>query len=187
MKPLFFVLAIGLFSSAAYAQEKDSVLHKGNPPLTKSLVTKSLGFMEWLLDAKISQEHAVVLRKYLVTAWEDESDDDIQATVGMAGMYDHMLSLSEKGREQLKKENLQPVLNNIRADLKDPIAKIFDSAYKAARKADNKKDQNQISSTITPARPITDMMISIIVHDRNVCFRERLKNSLNIQKPESLI
>ena len=31
------------------------------------------------------------------------------------------------------------------------------------------------------------MIISIIVQDKNVCFRVNLKNSLNIQKPESLM
>src|SRR5689334_20678767 len=126
MKPLIIVLAIGLLSSAAYAQEKDSVLHKGNPPLTKSLITKSQGFMEWLLDAKLSPEHTLVFRKFIVNAWEDESEDDIQSTIGMAGMYDHMLSLSEKGRENLKKQNLQPILNSLKEDPNDPIAKIFD-------------------------------------------------------------
>src|SRR5262245_5349693 len=31
------------------------------------------------------------------------------------------------------------------------------------------------------------MMDSITVHDRNVCFNDKLKNSLNIQNPVSLI
>ena len=32
-----------------------------------------------------------------------------------------------------------------------------------------------------------EISVSITVHDKKVCFSERLKNSLNIQKPESLI
>src|SRR5215203_1029781 len=35
--------------------------------------------------------------------------------------------------------------------------------------------------------PITEITVSITVHDKKVCFNESLKNSLNIQNPESLI
>ena len=31
------------------------------------------------------------------------------------------------------------------------------------------------------------MIVSITVHDKKVCFNDNLKNSLNIQKPESLM
>src|SRR5436853_6693535 len=37
----------------------------------------------------------------------------------------------------------------------------------------------------TPASPSTEIVVSITVHDKNVCFNDSLKNSLNIQKPES--
>src|SRR5687767_246820 len=39
----------------------------------------------------------------------------------------------------------------------------------------------------TPRIPTTEIVVSITVHDRKVCLRDRLKNSLNIQKPESFI
>ena len=39
----------------------------------------------------------------------------------------------------------------------------------------------------TPINPKMDMTISIIVQDKNVCFSDKLKNSLNIQNPESFI
>ena len=39
----------------------------------------------------------------------------------------------------------------------------------------------------TPAKPKIEMVVSITVHDKNVCFSVRLKNSLNIQNPESLM
>jgi hypothetical protein len=38
----------------------------------------------------------------------------------------------------------------------------------------------------TPISPIKDMVVSIRVHEKKVCFIERLKNSLNIQKAVSL-
>jgi len=38
----------------------------------------------------------------------------------------------------------------------------------------------------TPASPRTEITVSITVHDKKVCLRDSLKNSLNIQKPESL-
>ena len=42
-------------------------------------------------------------------------------------------------------------------------------------------------NTKTPINPIIEISVSITVQDRNVCFNERLKNSLNIQNPESLM
>ena len=42
-------------------------------------------------------------------------------------------------------------------------------------------------SSNTPNKPKMEMIVSIKVHDKNVCFNERLKNSLNIQNPVSLI
>lgn len=43
------------------------------------------------------------------------------------------------------------------------------------------------SSRSTPINPRIEMIVSITVQDKNVCLSDRLKNSLNIQKPESLI
>src|SRR6187549_3837997 len=43
----------------------------------------------------------------------------------------------------------------------------------------------KISRINTPINPRTEMVVSITVQDKKVCFKERLKNSLNIQKPES--
>jgi len=43
------------------------------------------------------------------------------------------------------------------------------------------------SSNSTPINPIIEMVVSITVQDKKVCFKESLKNSLNIQNPESLI
>src|SRR5690606_35159305 len=42
------------------------------------------------------------------------------------------------------------------------------------------------SSSSTPPRPTIEIVVSITVHDANVCFIDRLKNSLNIQNAESL-
>lgn len=39
----------------------------------------------------------------------------------------------------------------------------------------------------TPIKPSIEIPVSITVHDKKVCFNESPKNSLNIQKPESLI
>lgn len=41
------------------------------------------------------------------------------------------------------------------------------------------------SSNNIPPSPATEIILSITVHERNVCFIDKLKNSLNIQKPES--
>src|SRR5690606_26176601 len=42
------------------------------------------------------------------------------------------------------------------------------------------------SSSSTPASPTIEMVVSITVQEANVCFMDRLKNSLNIQNAESL-
>ena len=42
------------------------------------------------------------------------------------------------------------------------------------------------SSSNTPSRPITDTMVSMADHERSVSRTERLKYSLNSQKPLSL-
>ena len=51
---------------------------------------------------------------------------------------------------------------------------------------DNERYNIQFNSK-TPKSPIKEIRLSIIVQDKKVCFNDRLKNSLNIQKPESLI
>ena len=41
------------------------------------------------------------------------------------------------------------------------------------------------SSNNIPPSPATEIILSITVHERKVCFIDKLKNSLNIQNPES--
>src|SRR5690606_855894 len=43
-----------------------------------------------------------------------------------------------------------------------------------------------ISSSSTPPSPTIEIVVSITVHEANVCLIDRLKNSLNIQNAESL-
>ena len=45
----------------------------------------------------------------------------------------------------------------------------------------------KISNIKTPMSPTKEIIDSMMVHDNKVCWSERLKNSLNIQKPESLM
>ena len=44
-----------------------------------------------------------------------------------------------------------------------------------------------IFSNNTPSKPNMEIVVSITVHDKKVCLSDKLKNSLNIQNPLSLI
>jgi hypothetical protein len=127
-----FVIMFGAVQTAR-AHPQDLVLAQGNPPLTQSMVDKSVGLLEWSLEIRMSPEHRSMLQKALMRAWQTKSQEEMKSTVAIVDLHDKLMQMSEVDRQKLKGTLQAAVLENLRKETNDELSRILVSAYEAAR------------------------------------------------------
>lgn len=85
------------------AHPQDVVLAQGNPPLTQSMVDKSVGFLEWSLEVRMSPEHRSMLEKVLMRAWQTNSQAEMKSTLDIVDLHDKLVQMSEVDRQKLER------------------------------------------------------------------------------------
>ncbi len=136
---VYFTVSLFLFVTVfgsvqtARAHPQDVVLAQGNPPLTQSMVDKSVGFLEWCLEIRISSEHRSMLHKVLMRAWQTKNQEEMKSTLDIVDLHDKLLQMSEVDRQKLKGPLQTAVLENLRKETNDELSRILVAAYQAAR------------------------------------------------------
>ena len=146
---LLAVISFGAFNTATYSQPKDAVLVPGNPPLTQSMVYKTIDFMEFTLDIELSPKHENMLKEILVRIWKTKSQDEIKSTLDIVDMHNKLMPLNQDQRNAMRDQMQGPMIANLREAPDDEMARILVSAYDVAHSTNS---QTVVSSTSSMGR-----------------------------------
>lgn len=129
----FFFLLIfnSSFFTPAYSQGKEIILQPGNPPLTQSIVNKTIEFLEWTLDGKFSRPQAIKLQQFLVSAWKNNNRQEIQSTLDMLEVYEQTARLNDNERANAKAQLQTALLDNIKKQPDDEMGQLLLAVYNA--------------------------------------------------------
>ncbi len=139
MKGIFSLTACSIlcvtlaFGGIATAQEKDRVLAPGEPPLTQSMVDKTVALLKWILEIEISTEHKSKLQKVIVRGWQSNSEAEMQSTRNMVDIHDKLMQMPQNERDVRKGPLQAAILKNLRNEPDDEMSRILVSAYEAGR------------------------------------------------------
>ncbi|NSW56228.1 MAG: hypothetical protein HPY44_09450 [Armatimonadetes bacterium] len=109
------------------------VLAEGEPPLTDVMVSHFGNFLEWTLDATLTQQQRLEVRQSLLAAWQDKDAETITSTGDIVSLMEQLPTLSEADRKLLRESLSHELLSGARAAPQDPgnqwLLGIYDAAH----------------------------------------------------------
>jgi hypothetical protein len=107
------------------------VLAAGNPPLTKEVAENFDNFLVWVFEIRLTPQQMARMEKDLAESWANLPPEDIQARLHLAELYARV-SVAPANQQAQVRQTMQPqMLNLLRSQQSDPIAKMLLNAYES--------------------------------------------------------
>lgn len=124
------------FSSAkaithATSQPQDAVLAPGSPPLTASMLAKTMMLFEWSLDIKFSDDQKSTIGQVMIGYWRNDNRAEIESTLEIVKVVDGLLRESEENRARAKPAIRAEIMKGLRNDPNDAVSRVIIEAYEA--------------------------------------------------------
>jgi len=114
------------------AEPAGEVLVAGKPPLTQQMVGECRRFLEWTLDAPMTQDQAREFAAALVATWRGRDRDAIQQVLGLLETRERVAALPEAQRSFLREQLLATLLAEWRAQPGDDSSRWMLAVHDAA-------------------------------------------------------
>lgn len=110
----------------------DVVLARGNPPLTQSMVNKSIALLEWSLAVRFSSEDKSRIQQVLVNAWRSNNQAQIRSVLSVIEIYEQVSRMSPADRNNMRDRFRVTLLQNLRAEPGDELSRVVLDAYQTS-------------------------------------------------------
>src|SRR4051812_23315897 len=118
----------------AYPQDSDSeILVKGDPPLTSLMAGKVIVLLDWALELKLANENKLEIKKNLIRTWQSGVKSEMQGALELIDIYEKVFKMSEPDRNAARGKLHDLILQSLRSEPDDALAKMLLSAYDASR------------------------------------------------------
>lgn len=125
-KRLYFLSVLllpNLFLGTAWAQE-DPIVVQGNPPLTQSMVAKTLILLDWSLDIRLSDEQKMQIAQAVIGYWKTNNRTEMNNTLEAVKVVDRLRQASPAERARAKDIIQAEMLKGLRSDTNDEISQM---------------------------------------------------------------
>ena len=140
------LLLFTLFLGKAQAQE-DPIVVQGNPPLTQSMVAKTLILLEWSLDIRLSDEQKTQIAQAVSAYWKTNNRAEINSTLEAVKVVDGLRLASPEERARAKEIIQAEMLRGLRSDTNDEISQMVLKMFEATHSG-NSSGPQQINMAI---------------------------------------
>ena len=160
------LLLLTLFLGKAQAQE-DPIVVQGNPPLTQSMVAKTLILLDWSLDIRLSDEQKTQIAQAIVGYWETKNRAEINNTLEAVKLVDGLKQASPAERDKAKEIIQAEILKGLRSDTNDEISQMVLKVFEATHSG-NSSGPLQMNTAIKSSQRVgMDGLTGIYVGTRN--------------------
>lgn len=135
---LFFGAIFGALHKTTYSQEKDVILVEGNPPLTQLMVGKFIVLFDWALELKLSAEQESTIKQALIRSWKTKNREEINGALSIVEIYEKVFQMSESERSQARGKLEELLLQSVRSEPDDELARMLLSAYESSQTVNSK-------------------------------------------------
>src|SRR5687768_611256 len=84
---LLFTFFFGFASGRGLSQQDVTIVER-NPPLTQSMVVKTLTLLEWSLDIRLSDEQRAKIARSIIGYWKTNNRTEISNTLETVKLVD---------------------------------------------------------------------------------------------------
>ena len=145
MKTIIYLIVFLFILSPANAQFasaqpkfENKIIVQGNPPLTESMVAKTIILLEWSLDIKLSGEQKIEIIQDAVNDWKTNNQEAMNTVVEIANLVDNLRKASAEDRNKAKDIIQADILKGLRADQGDKVSQMVLQVYEAAHSGNSK-------------------------------------------------
>jgi hypothetical protein len=128
-------LWLGTFYNEIYAQDQNTVLVKGNPPLTEGMMVKVIALLQWSLDVRFTNEQGAEIAKGIMSYWQENKRSEIESMTEIMNVADGLMKASEAERAKAKEIIRANLLKSLEADTGDRLSRVVLEAYRSARQS----------------------------------------------------
>ena len=160
------LLLFNLFLGTAQAQEDPIVVH-GNPPLTQSMVAKTLILLDWSLDIRLSDEQKTQIAQAVIGYWRTNNRAEIDNTLEAVKLVDGLKQASAAERDKAKEIIQAEILKGLRSDTNDEISQMVLKVFEATRSGNSSGPQQMNTAIKGNQRVGMDGFTGIYVGTRN--------------------
>lgn len=131
---LLFIFSFGHVETAlAQPGGNETVLVQGNPPLTQSMVNKSIDLLEWSLGVTFSAEHQSKIQRILINVWRTNNRAQIKSTLDVVEIHNQLSLMGDTERNNMRERFRSSLLQSLNKEPKDELSQATLEAYEAAR------------------------------------------------------
>jgi hypothetical protein len=140
--------------ASAQPGSESNVIVQGNPPLTESMVAKSIILLEWALDIKFSDEQKIEIIQDIVNDWKTNDKEAMNITIEIANLVDGLRQASAEDRNKAKDIIRADLLKGLRSATDNKISQMVLQVYEATHSGDPKTipQSNSASATTTKSK-----------------------------------
>ena len=160
------LLLFTLFLGKAQAQE-DSIVVQGNPPLTQSIVAKTLILLDWSLDIRLSDEQKTQIAQAVIAYWKTNNRVEINNTLEAVKVVDGLRLASPEERDKAKEIIQAEILKGLRSDTNDEISRMVLKVFEATHSGNSSGPQQMNTAVKSNQRVGLDGFTGIYVGTRN--------------------
>lgn len=127
MKKIFVnICLIALLCGCTNAQNNtNTILAKGNPPLTPFLVNQMQLFFEWALDGKFNKAEKDTLTRLLIAEWKTGNQSEIDETLKLMAVPGNLNKLDAASQKTLHDTIQAGLIEQIKNDPDDRLLKLL--------------------------------------------------------------
>src|SRR5687767_4144793 len=129
---LLLTLFFGFPSGRVHSQQ-DVTIVEGNPPLTQSMVARTLTLFEWSLDIRLSDEQRAKIARSIIGYWKTNNRMEINNTLEAVKLVDGLSRASQSEQDKAKEIIQAEMLKGLRSDTNDEISQMVLQVYEASR------------------------------------------------------
>jgi len=129
---LLFTLLFGFASGRVHSQQ-DVTIVESEPPLTQSMVAKTLTLLEWSLDIRLSDDQRAKLARSIIGYWKTNNRMEINNTLEAVKLVDGLSRASQSEQDKAKEIIQAEMLKGLRSDTNDEISQMVLQVYEASR------------------------------------------------------
>jgi hypothetical protein len=151
---LFILSSVNAIHVSAQPKFENKIIVQGNPPLTESMVAKTIILLEWSLDIELSDEQKMEIIQDAINDWKTNNQEAMNTVVEIANLVDNLRKASAEDRNKAKDIIQADILKGLRADQNDKVSQMVLQAYEVAHSGSSKSiPQTSSGLTTAPKNP----------------------------------
>jgi hypothetical protein len=129
MKFLQAVIFTFVIAAGAVLAQNNQIISNGNPPLTRGMIERFVGLIEWSLDVQFSNAERTKIEKQITAYWQTGDEKSIKSILDSLAFEKNLATASAAKKQELQPQVKQQLLETLERESSDSLNAILLGVY----------------------------------------------------------